>query len=582
MQKLAGMLLGLLWISVVTQVQAAIPPKAYQMMLMGSEFELCRSSATRFCLARDAASFVRNKSRSAIQYKLAIPQIEKMMRVERWAPSRQALRYDLHLLFNAIAKRTGTRVLSYPQLLSAWKSTSIKRDGKTLSGHSLFLSMTESELAMILDHLEFAQVDHANRRVKESVIINPKIESPSINFAKQVIRLSKSKDKPANILVATLGYRDSFADVDAYIALFGQLGADVNWLPIDAALNRLLHDGARCEQLTDYRAKFMQSYDRKRIYNDLIDLQLAFCRDSNRFNKAINQADIVVLVGDKPRLLKASLMNNNQESSLLSLIRQRMKKNQLAVVAVANMAKGMVGKSQSGAVILSGNSEYAMLNGTLSEAQKQRTCKDYGSCEQDYNTVVYQQGGLGLIDFPVVDIQVSSHGNIARLAKVAVDSGHKRSLSIDKETAVLISPQQRGIVYQVIGQHGVMYLEQKALAKGLTNIDYHYFTPQDNFVINDEQLSAEYPSWKTVAKDPDAQLAHYNNLFYGDNFKRFTEQACVINEKQWSGLAGRNKQFMIEVAKTPNSELHMGGLKVNDGYQFYCSINALSLTLKRN
>ena len=95
-------------------------------------------------------------------------------------------------------------------------------------------------------------------------------------------------------------------------------------------------------------------------------------------------------------------------------------------------------------------------------------------------------------------------------------------------------------------------------------------------------MSVVYPQWKEKATNPEAQLAHYNNLFYGDSFKKFAEQACVIDDQKWSGVAGRNKEFLIELSKNKNSELHMGGLKVDENYQFYCSISSLLLVLKHN
>jgi hypothetical protein len=83
-------------------------------------------------------------------------------------------------------------------------------------------------------------------------------------------------------------------------------------------------------------------------------------------------------------------------------------------------------------------------------------------------------------------------------------------------------------------------------------------------------------------RNHEAQLAHYNNLFYGDSFKKFAEQACIIDDQKWSGAAGLNKEFLIKLSKTKNSELNMGGLKVGESYQFYCSISSLLLVLKHN
>lgn len=582
MQKFAGMLFALLSLSVQFHNEANAQSTSYEMMLIGSDFELCRSSETQFCKAKDVSAFRNGNNRTAKQYKLAISQIEKMMHVDRWSPDRQALRYDLHLLFNATAKRAGTRILSYAQLLSAWKSMSIRRDGKALSGHSLFLSMTESELSMILDHLEYAQLDHAGRRLKDAVIVDNKEPSISINFAQKVVEVAKKVEAKPKILVATVGYRDGYSEVDAYVSLFNQLGGDASWLPIDASLAQLMHAKESCRTLERHRADVLKSYDRNRIYKDLVTTQQQYCANPKLFNDAIKGANAIVLVGDKPQLLNQTFLNNGEATALLRLIKQRIDAKKLTLVAAGEMVKGVVSRGNSGAVILSGNSEYALLNGTSSLVQKRLACDSYGSCDSDYNSVTYQYGGLGLLKFPIIDTQVSSHGNIARLARVGFDTGLQQSMAIDKGTAVLLNQRGSKVDFEVIGQGGVIYLSYQTQQSSLEKINYHYFTPGDLVTNNAGAISVAYPEWKTIAKDPQAQLATYNNLFYGDNFNRFAEQACVIDDKSWQGLAGRNKQFMVKLAKTADSQLHMGGVKVKDGYEFYCSINALSLSLSRN
>ena len=582
MQKITGILCALLLLSVSINTQANVQSSSYEMMLIGSEFELCRSSATHFCRAKDVPAFRSGNHRSAKQYKLAISQIEKMMHVSRWSPARQALRYDLHRLFNAIAKRAGTRILSHAQLLSVWKSIAIKRDGKALSGHSLYLSMSESELAMILDHLEFAQLDHAGRRYKDAVVVDEDEPSMSIKLAKQVIDIVKNSDSKPKILVATVGYRDSYLHVDAYVSLFNQLGGETSWLPIDASLTQLIADKKLCSNLTKYRADILKSYDRNRIYNDLVQIQQKYCARPTLLSEQVSAADAIVFVGDDPKLLNKAMLIDGKESELLIQIRQQMNAKKLLVVAAGEMVRGMVNQGEKGAVVLGGNSEYAMLNGTSSVVQQRLACENYGSCETDYNSVVYQHGGVGLLDFPLIDTQVSSHGNIARLARVAHDNKLSQSIAIDKDTAVLLNEFDGALNFEVMGKGGVIYLSFNDNKPSLTDINYHYFTPGDVVSSTPNRINVNYPSWKTIAKDPQAQLAFYNNLFYGDNFNRFSEQACVINDSSWQGLAGRNKQFLVKLSKTPSSQLHMGGLKIKNGYEFYCSISALSLSLTRN
>jgi len=581
MQWLVKILFASLLISYNGFSMAAVNVPSYEMMLIGSDFQLCRSSATTFCSGKDAAVLIKN-SRTAVRYKLEISQIEKMMDVELWRPARQALRYDLHLLFNAIVKKTGTKIQSYAQLLSAWKSTMIKRDGKSLSGHSLFLSLSIAELTMILDHLEYAQYDYSGRRIKEKIQLGENQSTPTLEFAKKIVSLT-AKDAPPNILIATLGNRDSFKDVDIYIDLFNKIGANATWLPLDAAVNKVMTNSASCNNIEAYRSKLLKSYDRRRVYKDLVNIQRSYCTSPAKFSDAIKAADALVIVGEHPQYLNQSLLGKNKkDSDLLALIHTQMELKKLLVVAIGNMAKGLVSKNKKGAVIIGGTSEQAMLNGSLTYQAMQRSCKDNRSCNSEYDSVVYQQGGIGLLDFPIIDTEVSSRGNIARLAKVSLDSKSYRSMSIDKNTAVLVNKGDSHEKYTVLGRQGIMYLENSPENEALTDIKYHYFTPDDQLLFTGSKMTATFPDWKAIVKDQQADLAHYSNLFYSDSFKRFSEQACVIAEKKWTGIAGRKMKFMVELSKTDSSELHMGGLKQGDSYQFYCTINSLLLTLKRN
>lgn len=556
--------------------------KEYEVMLIANDFEFCRSSANHLCKSSEITTLVKEDYRRPIQYKLVISQIKKMMNVELWRPSRQAFRYDLQLLFNGIAKKAGIGTLSYSQLINVWKSVAIKRDGKTISGHSLFLSMTKDELAMVLDHLEFEQVDYAGRRLKEKISLVKSDKSSTIKFAKKIIKLAKNDEQTPNVLIVPAGMRDSFVDVDSYVDLFNQLGANASWLPIDAALNKLLSDKKQCDALEKYRADVLNSYDRKRIYGDLIDTQMRYCNDSTLFNKAIADADAIIVIGDNPKLLNDSFMVNNLDNKLLQQIRKKIQVKELMIVAIGNMAKGLVSKGTHGAVILQGDSQSAMTNGTSTSQQIEDVCKNYGSCETDYHSVIYQLGGIGLIDFPIIDTNVSSSGNVARLAKVGLDSKLNMSLSIDRNTALLVRKVNKNNQVKVIGEQGIVLLSQPNNSVDLTNIKYSYFTPEDVINFDQKNITINYPDWKNPPEQSETELAHYKNLFYGDSFKRFSEQACVINHNKWAGNAGRHQQFRISLEKNRKNKLYMGALKVGDDYQFYCSINAMSLRLIRN
>lgn len=56
------------------------------------------------------------------------------------------------------------------------------------------------------------------------------------------------------------------------------------------------------------------------------------------------------------------------------------------------------------------------------------------------------------------------------LVQVSLDSELKRSLSIDRNTAILINTSKLGDSYTIIGRQGVMYLEAVDKGHSLPNI----------------------------------------------------------------------------------------------------------------
>ena len=68
---------------------------------------------------------------------------------------------------------------------------------------------------------------------------------------------------------------------------------------------------------------------------------------------------------------------------------------------------------------------------------------------------------------------------------------------------------------------------------------------------------------------------------YGNNFMKFSQQACLTEKSQWSGYAGKKRQFKIKLHKDQSSNMMLGGIKLDDQYRLYCSFENLKLDIVR-
>lgn len=568
-------------------------PSSYELMLLGSELEFCRSSKLIHCKPESISKFSLDRTRQTTRYKLSASQIKKVMNADLWNSSRQALRFEVSIFLNTLAKQVGTQVVSYEQLVSRWKSLVIKQGNKYrkkkagISGHSLLLSLNDYEHDMLFDFLEVVQIDSFDAPLKEQVVLEGTKSTDSIEFSKAIVEQASliNGNKTPNILLVTAGSRDSFRDIDAYESLFNQVGAKVDWLPVDRAINTLLAEQGSCDELERYRANFLNSYERQHIYPHRVATQRKYCEQPALITQRIQQADGVIFIGDSPKLLRNSLIiNGDIVSDALASIKQRVASRQLFVAAIGNVSRAMVSHQHERSVITYGSSEDAMFRGAIKETASNEHCQRLRNC--DAKGVSYFNGGLGLLDFSLIDTNFSTRGRFARLANVMQTEHTRFGLGIDRNTALLIKSENDKLIMKVMGSAGVTLLQNSAVDSEikphtLRDFKISYFTPEDQLLWQNDKLSVQYPSWKNEVSEFSNKPQQYKNLLFSNNFYHFARQACLIEDIQWSSFAGRKKQYSVTLKKDKNTNLAMGGLKDGDGFKLYCSYHALALDIIR-
>lgn len=566
----------------------------YQLMLLGGDLHYCRSMALRFCNSAGENVLGRQQNRRRQFYKLTPRQVEAAMAANMWHADRQAMRHDLNLVLQELSRQVASQPLSRRELLTAWKGVSVKQNNRILSGHSLFLQLHKHEYQMILDFLELPMLDQFEDRIVEQAALKHTREPVTEKLLRTFINLASkdpNSEKQPLILVLTAGERDPFANVDTLEEVIASIGAQVHWLPLDGALQSLWADRKPCGQLESYRNRLGNNYDRQRIYPDLVARQQALCNNPAQVGEWLSKADGLLLSGGQPHFLKRTLVAaDGKPTPALSMIRQRISQRQLVVATVATSTNAMSGgKDLTGkqtAMLLGGTSEMGFNHGSFNR-QQVSDCQGVGKCltgELIYN----HQGGIGLFPWGVLDVEMSDNGHQGRLSKVSFDNGNRYGFGVDKNTALLVShePGSDRVDLGIAGEGGVLIVDHQQTRQtngglGLTNVSLNYFTRDDQVVLSQTGLSAEFAEWKRVPQRLKAPVTNNQNLFYGNNFRRFMEQACLSETNISKGYAGKKREFSVLLDRPNEARIMIGGVKRDSGYSFYCSFQNFRWTISR-
>src|SRR5690606_20900845 len=143
------------------------------------------------------------------------------------------------------------------------------------------------------------------------------------------------------LLVVTASGRDPYAAVDFYTNLFEEAGAEVSWLPINAAYraaqqNRVDNDPS-CAQLPQYLAAYHGTYQRERIYPDLMQQQMTFCQQGSAAAvEQIRRADAIFINGgDQSLTLQAFRQEDGSASAELKQLQSMLAAGQIIVAGTS-------------------------------------------------------------------------------------------------------------------------------------------------------------------------------------------------------------------------------------------------------
>lgn len=316
-----------------------------------------------------------------------------------------------------------------------WELTDRDQSGTAL-GEDLYQQIDDTAWWGLMDHLQMAVGNQT-----EQVRLDDSRQQATIDIFRRFVAMAAEKsdrERPL-IAVSTAASRDPYDALDFYLQVFEQAGAEVIWLPLDAAVRRARSDRS-CPDLARYQSTELGSQDRQRVWPAHFLSQLAFCHSLDAGLEIVTDIDGLFLNGgDQWLTLNAFRDPSGQATPELSVLLRRLEQGEM-----------VIGGTSAGAAVQStrhmisnGSNSSALLHGAVASPPPDPGCRRARSCPEGLtgdSLTHHPQGGLGSSPFGVVDTHFSERQRQFRLLQLLIESEQRYGLGIDETTALLVTP----------------------------------------------------------------------------------------------------------------------------------------------
>ncbi len=429
-------------------------------MLVGGHLPVCSSMSPADCAqVIEWGPEDLNQHRYAIdgealaRWSLAVPGVLEPDAVDAWrrllktlaAESAAAGPWSRAALTERI-RRTSITSGDTPQALAA------------ITGDDLLASLDDTGWWLLLDHLQ-----QAPGQQRERVVLDDSRNPHSVLILRRFVQMAAGVSQRSRPLIAvsTASSRDPYAAVDFYQQAFEQAGADVRWLPLDAAVRqaRALGD---CDGLARHQAEQLGSFDRARVAPERFAEQLEFCFNAEAGVEWLAELDGLFLNGgDQWLTLHAFRDAAGRPGPELELILRRI---DAGAMVLGGTSAGAAVQSGPG-MISNGGNWAALTDGAHAVPPPTPGCDRANRCPEGLrpdSLTWHPAGGLGSVAFAIVDTHFSERQRQFRLLQLLGDSGTRYGLGVDETTALLLSRRSdhQGWRLQALGAGSVWLLDR--------------------------------------------------------------------------------------------------------------------------
>lgn len=488
---------------------------------------------------------------------------------------------------NKFSQQTLTKLLKALKPISSnvnLNKKAVKEVLSTYDKENPMYMLSDAEYVFVLDTLEVMVADNkTGKRLKEKVYLSASKNYFSIELFKSFVAQAAKKnnnDSP-KVLIVTASARDPFSAVDFYVDAFTQAGANASWLPLNATLQSIWQSPdieEECQNLNLNLFEVQGVIHRDNIYPDLYQEHMKACLNQQYIVKEIQNADAIFINGgDQSLTIQAFLNNNGEDSSILTLIKEKLANNTLIVggtsAGTAVMSGGLSGDNHL-PMITGGRSNTALARGAFTSLLPFDKCHTDDNCSEamfDDDLSYRKQGGLGLFHWGIMDSHFSERDRQGRLMTLVIATDAKFAFGVDETTALMVSysnPETPS--FEVLGQGGVYIIEND---QSNTQVTTHYLTRYDKATLSKNKLHINLADWKSGINISRAELkVVQTDVFQQENFKRIAKTFCHSNQQQMrleSSWQGKNQPLLL--TKELNEKSAPGQIAINGQYFSYCS-----------
>lgn len=428
----------------------------YNLMMMGSQLELCSSMQSDKC---DTPSWIQaNDMRTARLFQLSDVRRKEATRQAIWPKEREEISQQLATALEEMATYFGRGVVPEYRFVERLRSRAYQ---------TLLMELSEAEYQRLLDNLELRHADglHEVASLEHSSATTRDMVEEFVAMLKPFVRNGKPR-----IALVTAAARNSFEPIERYTGIFEQAGADVTWLPIDATVSRAQAAG-RCTELEQLRRTMHGTYDRDRVNPQRHAQQQDFCANDTAWESILGQAHGVFFVDGRADNLRDAFIVDQEPTRLMRVLLGRYLEGSLVIGAEGEASAALVAAN----MITNGTSREALNEGAFARHAPPEMCDLDNSCPRDLgpNSLTYEPlGGLGVFNFGLVDTRMSQAGRQVRMLRTAQVTGAALAIGIDENTALQVNTA-RGY-FQVIGDNGVFVGENVQGSDILLGASFHY------------------------------------------------------------------------------------------------------------
>ncbi|EKE80935.1 cyanophycinase [Idiomarina xiamenensis] len=439
--------------------QQSLKPLEPHLLLAGGGLKICSSMAHQYC---DETDWIDRDSMRTDRY-LNLTGKYRQAAIDKdiWPGAREPERKEVIEAIDLVRERLNEDIVPERRFQEEFTRRATKQ---------LYDKLSDAEWNRIIDHLEMPHVATLQTRVNLAETMNKDSLAIMQRFAEMAQQRHQGEGK-AKVLFVTAGARDSFTDVGYYDSLFQQLGVDGEWLPLDAAVVAAQRQG-RCDELDKVRAETVGAWDRARVYPQLHQRQVAFCKSSEQAVSMVEGADGLFFADGSANRIRDSLIRpNNSATPLLQTIALQISEEELAVGGSGAGAAVMSG----GPLITNGSSREALKSGALAAEPPMFGCNLDGTCPPNVSVdslTYHPLGGIQLFHFGSLDSAFSEQGRQARLMRLAATTSTPVSVGIDENTALLVNLKNGE--FGIIGERGVFIVENAQQADNMVAANFQY------------------------------------------------------------------------------------------------------------